>query len=93
MDFGPIRLDANYTFSLWVKPDLNSSSHESPEMNILTKIGVSEMNHFRLYKQGKVMDLLPLIFMPMEMNLPLPMQPMKIFSRIQTGLTLQLFIN
>ena len=31
--------------------DLNSSSHESPEMNILTKIGVSEMNHFRLYKQ------------------------------------------
>ena len=32
-------------------PDSNTSSSESPEMNILTKLGVPTMNHFRFYKQ------------------------------------------
>ena len=50
VDFGPIRIEKDYTFSLWVKPESNSTSIDSGEMNILTKIGVPTMNHFRLLK-------------------------------------------
>ena len=51
VNFGPIRIEDDYTFSVWVKPDSNSTSSDSPEMNILTKTGVPTMNHFRLYKE------------------------------------------
>ena len=51
VDFGPVRIEGNYSFSIWVKPDLNATDDESPMMNILSKVGVLGMNHFQLYKQ------------------------------------------
>ncbi|MEL0099580.1 MAG: LamG domain-containing protein, partial [Opitutae bacterium] len=51
VNFGPIRIEQDYTFSLWVKPDSNSTNSDSPEMNILSKVGIQTMNHFRLFKE------------------------------------------
>ena len=51
VEFGPIRIENDYSYSLWVKPESNATSTGSAEMNIITKVGVPTMNHFRLFKQ------------------------------------------
>jgi len=49
VNFGPIQLDGNYSFSFWIKPDLNTTSDSS--MVLLSKSGIPTMNHFQLLKE------------------------------------------
>ncbi len=49
VNFGPLQLDGNFSFSFWVKPDINSSA--AGEMVLLSKFGISTMNHFQLLKE------------------------------------------
>jgi len=48
VDFGPLQLDSNFTFSFWARPEENATAKN--EMTLLSKKGVNSMNHFRLFK-------------------------------------------
>jgi hypothetical protein len=48
VDFGPLQVDGNFSFSLWIKPDSNVTS--GAEMGILSKTGSQSMNYFRVFK-------------------------------------------
>ena len=48
VDFGPLQLDKNFSFSFWVYPEANATI--DGEMTLLSKTGITSMNHFRLFK-------------------------------------------
>ena len=49
IDFGPVRLDGNFTFSFWIKP--NDGSSNGGRMTLLSKVGIPSMNHFNFIKR------------------------------------------
>ena len=49
IDFGPVRLDGNFTFSFWIKP--NDGSSNGGRMTLLSKVGIPSMNHFSFIKR------------------------------------------
>ena len=49
VNFGPLQLDGSFSFSFWVKPDLNST--EDGTGALLSKFGISTMNHFQISKE------------------------------------------